>query len=224
MALAEGKVPLPTQLGYWAVVRAIQEVAHPTFTKVDLLLTFFFHDSFTYLGPIAHSFDPPSRPPSVECCLSRFYFKVRQSMTFLKRRRGFSKNIFIYVSRCLDKDPVTRLLPGKLLDHPFLTINRATLSNLSSSPPVKPTVSLIAHVRQLAKAAADWHVGQNGASNGDIVTSIHTTFVEGTNQSSRRHALPDMSKIDSLARQLNIPVEAVDDTFREEWRCRGWIS
>lgn len=155
IAVAQGRSPLPAHLGYWAVVRAIQDDAPPALHAND----------------------------------------------------GWSPLLVDFVAKCLARDPRERWLPKQLHSHPFLARRRDGREPLPPSPPSKPTPGLLAHLNELAAAAAQWHLA---------LGSPRATTEEPLNISG---ALPplDPSRLAALAEQLNLPADCVSCAFHEAW-------
>jgi len=166
IALAQGSLPLPAHLGFWAVVRAVQD-------------------------------DPPPA---------------------LNPSDGWSPLVVDFISKCLVKDPKERWLPRQLHLHPFLVQHRARNQSLPPSPPSEPTPGLIAHLKELAAAAAQWHLthrGNKDSSNGDSGAHVNKSGCVDAGE----NLLPELNdtRLSALAKQLNLRVPCVRNAFTEAW-------
>jgi serine/threonine protein kinase len=173
LALAQGKIPLPTNNGYWALVRAVQDDPPP---KLD---------------------PPPEGHPA------------------------WSLELHSFLELCLIKDPDNRPLPYQLLQHPFLVNYRARASQIPGSPPVKPTPGLLSTLRQIAKCAAGFHA-QKIIPEFDInaVSTLEDGSEHEQNNLLKKNKWipdPDVSKLSSLALQLNMALDVVSGVFKTVW-------
>jgi len=168
VALAQGKLPLPAHLGFWAVVRAVQD-------------------------------DPP---PTLDI------------------KDGWSPLVVDFISKCLVKDPRERWLPRQLHLHPFLVLHRARNQSLPPSPPSEPTPGLTAHLKELAAAAAQWHLThRTNTSTPNVYRSGEHAAKRTVLFDSGENLLPELddTRLSALAKQLNLPLPCVRNAFTEAW-------